>query len=37
MAEAASEGGFMGFGGEQVSDGERALMDELKTVFTVIT
>jgi len=37
VAEAASEGGFMGFGGEQVSDGERALMDELKTVFTVIT
>ena len=37
VAEAASEGGFMGFGGEQVSDGERALMDQLKTVFTVVT
>jgi len=36
VAEAASEGGFMGFGGEQVSDGERALMEELKKVFTVM-
>ncbi len=37
VAEAASEGGFMGFGGEQVSDGERALMTELQKVFTVVT
>ena len=37
VAEAASEGGFMGFGGEQASDGERALMAELKKVFTVIS
>lgn len=37
VAEAASEGGFMGFGGEQISDGERALMADLKKVFTVIT
>ncbi len=36
VAEAASEGGFMGFGGEQVSDGEKALMAELQKVFTVI-
>lgn len=37
VAEAASEGGFMGFGGEQVSDGERALMAELQKVFTVMS
>ncbi len=36
VAEAASEGGFMGFGGEQVSDGEKALMSELQKVFTVM-
>lgn len=36
VAEAASEGGFMGFGGEQVSDGEKALMAELQKVFTNI-
>ena len=36
VAEAASEGGFMGFGGEQVSDGEKALMAELKKVFTTM-
>lgn len=36
VAEAASEGGFMGFGGEQVSEGEKALMAELQKVFTVI-
>lgn len=33
VAEAASEGGFLGFGGEQVSEGERALMSELEKVF----
>ncbi len=33
VAEAASEGGFMGFGGEQVSDNEKALMAELQKVF----
>ncbi len=37
VAESASEGGFMGFGGEQVSDGEKALMAELQKVFTVMT
>ncbi len=36
VAEAASEGGFMGFGGEQVSEGEKALMAELQKVFTVM-
>ena len=33
VGEAASEGGFMGFGGERVSENERALMNELKKVF----
>ena len=37
VAEAASEGGFMGFGGEQVSDAEKALMSELQKVFTVMS
>ena len=31
-ANAAKEGGFMGIGGEQVSDKERAVMDELRQV-----
>ena len=31
-ANAAKEGGFMGIGGEQVSDKERAVMDELRGV-----
>ena len=31
-ANAAKEGGFMGIGGEQVSDRERAVMDELRGV-----
>jgi len=34
VAEAASEGGFMGFGGEKVSENEKALMVELQKVFT---
>lgn len=29
-AEAAKEGGFLGFGGEQVNDKERAVLDELR-------
>lgn len=29
-AEAAKEGGFLGIGGEQVNDKERAVMDELR-------
>jgi hypothetical protein len=28
-ADAAKEGGFMGFGAEQVSKGERAMLDQL--------
>lgn len=31
-AEAAREGGFLGFGGEQVSEGERAALEELRGV-----
>jgi hypothetical protein len=29
VAKAASEGGFLGFGGTQVSEGEQALFKEL--------
>ncbi|MBZ9656607.1 hypothetical protein [Phyllobacterium lublinensis] len=29
VANAASEGGFLGFGGEQVSDAERSTLDEI--------
>jgi len=31
-ANAAKEGGFLGIGGEQVNDKERAVMDELRQV-----
>ncbi len=31
VAEAAKEGGFLGFGGTQVSEGEQALLERLKT------
>ncbi|GGM02823.1 hypothetical protein [Deinococcus aerophilus] len=31
-AEAAKEGGFLGFGGERVNDRERAVLDELRSV-----
>lgn len=31
VANASSEGGFLGFGGERLSEGERKLLDELKT------
>ncbi|MFC4637364.1 hypothetical protein [Deinococcus hohokamensis] len=31
-AQAAKEGGFLGFGGEQVNDKERAVMDELRAL-----
>ena len=31
VANAASEGGFLGFGGERLSEGERQLLDDLKT------
>jgi hypothetical protein len=29
VAEAATEGGFLGFGGVQVSDAERATLDDI--------
>ena len=31
-ADAAKEGGFMGFGAEQVSQGEQSMLDQLRTV-----
>jgi hypothetical protein len=34
-ADAAKEGGFMGFGGEQVSAGERQMMEQLGTTLGV--
>ncbi|SMB94366.1 hypothetical protein [Deinococcus hopiensis] len=34
-AEAAKEGGFLGFGGEQVNDKERAVLEELRRVIGV--
>ena len=34
-ADAAKEGGFMGFGAEQVSEGERAMLDELRAALGV--
>jgi hypothetical protein len=37
-AAAAKEGGFMGFGGEQVSRGEQAMLDQLSsTLGTPVT
>jgi hypothetical protein len=33
-AEAAKDGGFMGFGAKQVSDGEQAMLDRLREVLT---
>jgi hypothetical protein len=30
VANAAKEGGFLGFGGERVSEGEKALIDDIK-------
>ena len=30
-ADAAKEGGFMGFGAEQVSEGERSMLDQVRT------
>ena len=30
VAEAAKEGGFLGFGGERVSEGERAMMARIE-------
>jgi len=33
-ADAAKEGGFMGFGAEQVSDREQAMLDRVRTAVT---
>ena len=33
VADAAREGGFLGFGGTQVSEGERLFLDELRSTF----
>lgn len=33
-AQAAKEGGFLGFGGEQVNDKERAVLEELRAIIT---
>ena len=35
VANAAKEGGFLGFGGERVSAGEKALIDNIKSALTV--
>ena len=32
VAESSTEGGFLGFGGERVSEGERTFLAELKGV-----
>jgi len=37
VAEAASEGGFLGFGGEQVSDGEKELLAKIEQTLNVMT
>ena len=34
-ADAAKEGGFMGFGAEQISEGEQAMLDELRAALGV--
>ena len=33
-ADAAKDGGFMGFGAKQVSDGEQAMLDRLRETLT---
>ena len=35
VAKAAKEGGFLGFGGEQISEGEKALFAKLAKVITI--
>ena len=37
VANASSEGGFMGFGGVQVSDAEKATLDEISTALKITT
>ena len=36
VAQAASEGGFLGFGGEQVSDGEKQLLAKIEQTLNVM-
>jgi len=36
-ADAAKEGGFMGFGATQVSQGEKDMLDQLRTVLGITT
>jgi hypothetical protein len=31
-ADAAKEGGFMGFGAQQVSEGEQSMLDQVRSV-----
>jgi hypothetical protein len=33
-AEVAKDGGFMGFGAKQVSDGEQAMLDQVRDAVT---
>lgn len=35
VAQAASEGGFLGFGGEQISDGERQLLAKIEQTLNI--
>jgi len=35
VAESSTEGGFLGFGGERVSEGERAFLSDLKSALSV--
>jgi len=35
VANAAREGGFLGFGGTQLSEGERSFLDELRTTLQI--
>jgi hypothetical protein len=37
VAEASKEGGFLGFGGVQVSDAEKATLDQVATALKVTT
>jgi hypothetical protein len=37
VAKAAKEGGFLGFGGTQVSEGEQKFLNELQTALQITT
>jgi hypothetical protein len=37
VANASSEGGFLGFGGVQVSDAEKATLDEISKALKLTT